>query len=308
MYAARPGGLRHGKFDHARFGLFRRRSLLQRRRGTPPRIAANSALAVVRRHELVARALHGQDVNGFWFFCFDCWKLILGDLHSQQPLLQLAVGGELGGGHRARDAAVHHHVDGVGDLDRDAEVLLDEQHRDLALGGERFEHGRNLLHDDRREALGRLVHHQQLRVEEQRARNREHLLLAARELSPAISSSFQKTGENLVDALHGPGPFAGHQTQMLVYRERWPDSPALRHVADALVGNDVGREAEDFFAVQLHAACRGTSSYCADQAGDRVAQRGLAHAVAADHRDDSFSNESETPAARGRGRSARPGS
>ena len=40
----------------------------------------------------------------------------------------------------------------------------------------------DLLDDHRREALGRLVHHQEVRVEQQRARDREHLLLAAGEL------------------------------------------------------------------------------------------------------------------------------
>ena len=145
----------------------------------------------------VARAPYGEDLRllGRRRPVRRRSTLVLGHLHAEQPLLQLAVGGELGGGHRARDAPVHHHVDGVGDLDRDAEVLLDQQHRDLALGGERLQHRRDLLDDHRREALGRLVHHQQLRVEEQRARDREHLLLAAGELGAAVSSCSRRAAE-----------------------------------------------------------------------------------------------------------------
>ena len=44
-----------------------------------------------------------------------------------------------------------------------------------------LEQPRDLLDDLRREALGRLVDHDQLRIAHQRAAQRQHLLLAARE-------------------------------------------------------------------------------------------------------------------------------
>jgi hypothetical protein len=65
---------------------------------------------------------------------------------------------------------------------------------------------------------------------------------------------------------------------VLVDRKRRPYAAPLRHVADALLGDDVGGKPEDFFPRELDAPARP------DKAGDRVAQRGLAHAVAADHR------------------------
>ena len=57
-----------------------------------------------------------------------------------------------------------------------------------------------LLDDRRREALGRLVHDQQPRVEQQRAADREHLLLAAGELRAAVPAALGEAREQLVDA------------------------------------------------------------------------------------------------------------
>ena len=42
--------------------------------------------------------------------------------------------------------------------------------------------------DHRRETLGRLVHDKKPRVAKQRARDRKHLLLAARELAAAVDA------------------------------------------------------------------------------------------------------------------------
>ena len=78
----------------------------------------------------------------------------------------------------------------------------------------------------------------------------------------------------------GPRPPAARplrQAQMLVDRERGPDAPALRHVADAEIGDPVGRQAQYVLAAETDDA-RGRH-----ESGDGVAQRRLAHAVAADH-------------------------
>ena len=69
---------------------------------------------------------------------------------------------------------------------------------------------------------------------------------------------------------------AGHQPQRFVDRQRRPDAPALWHVGDAPLRDLIRRAAQDLFTEQLHAAARR------HQAGDRVAQRRLAHSVAAD--------------------------
>ena len=81
------------------------------------------------------------------------------------------------------------------------------------------QHALDLVDDDRRQALGRLVHDQQLGVAEQRPRDRQHLLLAAGQLRAAIAAPFGQPRKGLVDALDRPGgvaPGAGREPQMLV--------------------------------------------------------------------------------------------
>jgi hypothetical protein len=254
-------------------------------RGAPPRHAADRPRLCGRRgvgHHGVAGALHREHLDGLRgvVVALGLWRDVRVHLHAEQPLLQLAVGGQRGGGHRAGDAAVHHHVDGVGDLDGHSEVLLDQQHGDLALGRERLQHRLDLLHDDWGQTLGGLVHDEELRVEQERAGDREHLLLAARELGAAIGLALGEPGERLVNALDRPRPPAPGEPQMLVDRERRPHPPSLRHVADPLGGDGIRGQPEDLLARELDAP-RG-----AHEPGHRVAQGRLPHAVAADHGED----------------------
>ena len=72
----------------------------------------------------------------------------------------------------------------------------------------RTQHLLDLGDDDRREPLGRLVHDQELRIGEQRAGDREHLLLAAGELAAAIVLALGQPRKGLVDALDRPGAAA----------------------------------------------------------------------------------------------------
>jgi branched-chain amino acid transport system permease protein len=82
--------------------------------------------------------------------------------------------------HRLDDLAVHHQVVAVGDARREAQVLLDEQngHAGLLISSDQVA---DRVDDHGREALGRFVEENQLRAAAQHARDREHLLLAARE-------------------------------------------------------------------------------------------------------------------------------
>jgi hypothetical protein len=86
-------------------------------------------------------------------------------------------------------------------LERHAQVLLDQQHRDLAFGRQVAQRLRHLLDDDRRQAFGGLVHHQQARLEQQRAADGQHLLLAARELRAAVALALGQAREHGVDAV-----------------------------------------------------------------------------------------------------------
>jgi hypothetical protein len=97
-----------------------------------------------------------------------------------------------------RDPAVDQHQDAVGQRGGHAEVLLDQQHRDRTLGGEALQHRDQLVDDDRREAFGRLVHDEEPRVREQRARDRKHLLLAAGELRTAVRLALREPRERRI--------------------------------------------------------------------------------------------------------------
>ncbi len=83
-----------------------------------------------------------------------------------------------------------------------------------------------------REPLGRLVHDQELRVQEQRAGDREHLLLAAGELRARDALALGEAREELVDPVDRPAAVcAADHAQVLVGRERLEEPATLRHVA-----------------------------------------------------------------------------
>ena len=130
--------------------------------------------------------------------------------------------------------------------------------------------------------FGRLVHDQQMRISQQRARDRKHLLLAARELATAVVLSFGEARKGLVDTFDAPGPApdAGGEPQMLVHAERAPQPAALRNIADAETRDPCRRLVGDVLAADPDRAAT-----CPEQAHDAFAQRGLAHTVAADHRE-----------------------
>ncbi len=182
----RPRGRRVG--PGIRLEALERRSL-RRLGGSAPHLEHLRLLRARRRRRDVGLELLGA----------------VGRAHAEEPLLQIAVGAQLGGARLVRDPAVDQHEDAVGHGGGHAEVLLDQQHRDRPLGGEVLEHRHHLVDDDRREALGRLVHDEEPRVGEQRARDREHLLLAAGELRTAVRLALREPRERRVRALtvHG---------------------------------------------------------------------------------------------------------
>ena len=135
-----------------------------------------------------------------------------------------------------------------------------------------------------REALGGLVHDQELRVQHQRAADREHLLLAAGELRAAVPLSLGEAREELVDARGAPAVTAvpsGDHAQVLVDAERREEPAALRDVADAQPGDPVRALADELRALEAD----GARDLRRPHTHDRRAQGGLPHAVAADDRD-----------------------
>ncbi len=201
---------------------------------------------------------------------------------AEQALLQFAVRREPARVDDAVDAPVDHDRDTVGDGGRDADILLDDEDCDVAFGSEPDQHLLDLRDDDGREPLGRLVHDEEVRVGDERPADREHLLLAAGELPAAVAAPFGEAGKDLVDALDSPRTLLSGRdhSQMLVDGERSPEATTLRHVAKSHA-RDVGRRP----ARQLLPAHADRAARRRNEAHDRLAERRLAHAVAADDRE-----------------------
>ena len=165
------------------------------------------------------------------------------------------------------------------------QVLLGEQHGDAFLL--HAQHGLgHLLDDHRGEALGGLVEQHRLGIAHQRARDGEHLLLAARHGRGAPAPHLGEVREDREQPLRRPGRAAvgrraAPDLQILVDGEVGEDAPVLRHVAEAEPRDAEGGRPAMSCAVEAHAPPRS-----ADQAHDGLQRGGLAGAVAAHQRDD----------------------
>ena len=143
---------------------------------------------------------------------------------AEEPLLQIAIGREPARLDDAVDPPVDHDGDVVGNGRGDADILLDDENRHVAFLAEADQHLLDLRDNDWRQALGRLVHDEEMRIGDQRAGNRQHLLLAAGQLSAARASPLGEAREGVVDALDRPGAAVqrGGHAQVLVDRQRAP--------------------------------------------------------------------------------------
>ena len=123
-----------------------------------------------------------------------------GERHARYAATSLSVSPASSGAEREPQLAVRDHVRAVGERDRALRALLDEQHREAALAdrGERVEDD---VDDARREPERRLVEEQDVGLRDERARDRELLLLAARERARAPPAELVDDREQLVDAL-----------------------------------------------------------------------------------------------------------
>ena len=163
---------------------------------------------------------------------------------------------------------------------------------------ERDQHPLDLVDDDRRQALGRLVHDQR-RGSPSSARAIASICCsppeAARRHCRAARRAAGRSGRSrsMVQAASRRRRAASRRCSSTV-RLR-PDAPALRHIADAQTGDLVRLERRDLAAGDADRAAAGPL-----QPDDGVAERGLAHAVAADDRQHAGAPASATrPAAHG---------
>ena len=162
-------------------------------------------------------------------------------------------------------------------------VLLDQQDGQAFLL-QRADRFPQPLDDDRREPFRRLVHDQAIRIGHQRAADRQHLLLAARQRLGALVAALVQAREQRVDALQIPAVAVGvalGDQQVFLDAERRKYAAALRHQPHAAAHGLERGFLRDLVALEhdLAAARR-------IEADDRIHQRGLADAVAAEQAED----------------------
>ena len=145
-----------------------------------------------------------------------------------------------------RDRAALERHGAVGQRQRQVEVMVDDQDRDLV--AQLVESLEQLFDDRRREALEGLVEQQHAGVARERTRHRHHLLLAARQVvgrrAPALLDA-REEGEDLLLVPVDAGvvaPLQAPELHVLGHRHAGEQAAALRHVGDA-AARDLGRRA-----------------------------------------------------------------
>src|SRR5712675_1877458 len=129
----------------------------------------------------------------------------------------------------------------VGDARGKAKILLDQEDgKPYRL--EPRDGVADLLHDHRREALGRLVQKQQPRSGAQNPADREHLLLAAGELGALAREALLQIGKQLENLLYreAAGVDLRREQQVLVDIEAREDAALLGAECDAEARDAVG--------------------------------------------------------------------
>src|SRR5262249_759381 len=104
---------------------------------------------------------------------------------------------------RVHDAALGHDVQLVGNHLSELDVLFGQQNGDAGIA-EQADGAGELADDEWRQALARLVEQEQLGIADEGARNRQHLLLTARKLGPAMALALSQRGKELQQARERP--------------------------------------------------------------------------------------------------------
>jgi hypothetical protein len=168
-----------------------------------------------------------------------------------------------------------------GEVEGERGILLDQQDAHLLLLVDAAQDAEDLDHDQRRQAERRLVEQHQARLQHQRARDRQHLLLAARQRAGLLLDALLEPREIAEDAVALGGDHAlvpvgvGRDAQILVDRQRGEGAAALGHVSDPEPHDLLGRHADQVLAGEADAA------FAAHHVADRPERRRLARAVGA---------------------------
>ena len=176
------------------------------------------------------------------------------------------------------------HVGAGGGRERRACVLLDDQDRGPLALVQLADDPEDLGDDERRETERRLVEEQEPRPLHHRAREREHLLLAARERARLLGPALLQPREVVEHAAEVVAQRAAAgvraETEVLPDGELDERAAALRHVRDAEPRGRLGAAARERLSRELERAGAPHG------ARDRAQRRRLARAVRAEDRDD----------------------
>src|SRR5262249_8426271 len=181
-----------------------------------------------------------------------------------------------------RDASLQEAIDAVRRAGRALDVLLD-QHDRGALRPDPCERGVDLLDDHRRQTERDLVAEQELRIRHERATDRDHVLLAARERIRALPAALAENREQLVHGVERPG--AGPSVErthheILFDGQRWKQQTALGDERETELRNALRRRRRDVVAGEANLASLGL-----DQTDETFEERRLSGAIRADERD-----------------------
>src|SRR5260370_18829973 len=177
---------------------------------------------------------------------------------AEVTVLDVLARAELGRAAAPDDLPLLDDVVRVGDARQRDQVLADEEDR-LAARRQPLDAAPDLGANERRQALRRLVEDQEPRVRHERAPDREHLLLAAREGAAEAPRAGRELGEELEHPGDGPRVRAaaavrGGRHEVLAHREVREHLAALGHEADPDLGDAVRREPVDRPAVEADPA------------------------------------------------------
>src|SRR6266850_422421 len=174
------------------------------------------------------------------------------------------------------------HVDPVREVEREGDVLLGEEDRE-PVGLEPTDLLLQVIDHERCEPLGGLVEEQELRVPHEGPRDREHLLLAARQKAAGPVAQRPEGREQIEHPLRREAARTRAllgDVEVLPHRQIGEDPAILGNEADAEPGGTERRLARDVAALPHDPAARRRR-----ESHDRAHSRGLADAVAPEQTD-----------------------
>src|SRR4029453_5294807 len=177
------------------------------------------------------------------------------------------------------------HVGVVGDFQRLGGVLLDHEDR-LAEPAQILDDAEDLLEDEGRQAERRLVEQDEPRLEEQRPRPLQHLLLAAKKSAGPAPPRLAQDRKRLVEPLDlglqlgRARPRVGPEPEVLLDGHQGKYVTSLRDVRHAATQEIGWRLVRDVLAVERHAPLPG-----GQEAEEWLEHRRLSGAVRPDDRD-----------------------